>query len=228
MSVSFSVYRGPKRSLVAVGKFAENGTWQVKKGIEGKRLKTISVPESFDVTFGALVKAHVPTNYHRLFDGAINAFGNNRESYSSVVYWSASVTDAQSMREALREILQSPSVLPLDASIVEDMTGTTVTIDHQLFGVTRHPNLGCVDFDGQGAGSLYADTCSDLLSLIVLTSMGHEVTFSDHCGVSLDPHQVIDRCASNTSDALSAVIKEKGYAPLSLSLRATQTKHVTF
>jgi len=228
MSGSFSVYRGPKRHLIAVGKSAENGTWQVMKGIEGKKLKAISVPERFDVTFSALVNSHVPESYCRLFDGRIDKFGRCCEATSTVVYWSAQGINAQALRTSLRELLQNPHLLSLDVPIVEDMTGTTITIDHQPFGVTRHPTVGCISFDGQGAGTLHADTCADLLALIALSSVDQDVEFSDHSGVRLTPRQVLDRCAPHTTDALSAVITEKGYAPLSLSLRGTQSKHISF
>lgn len=228
MSVSFSVYRGPKRRLIAIGKYPEEGSWNVMQGVEGKRLKSVSIPATKGVNHNSLVANYVTDEYVHLFDGMIDHYGRDLENASSTVHWEVSGIDSEAIRDSLRKLLVSPNIAALNVPIIDDLTGTTVTIGHQTFGITRYPASGCIDFDGHGAGTLHVNTCADLLSLIALTSNGFDMRFANHSGDSLTRSQVIERCAPRTSDYLSNAIIECGFAPLSLSLKAIGSKHVSF
>lgn len=224
----YSVFRGPGNRTVAISVEPVDGSWFVKQGERGKKLRSTMVPKEKYSSFQGIKSAYVGDGYQLLFTGEIDAFGETTDVSASMYYWEAKSIDIDMCQQLLRENVPDMKSLGVELEFTDDMSGTRVSIGQTKFGLTRAPSPGCISLDGNGAGSLSASSSADLLCLIALLSKSLAISMTDADGNSLSRGKVINRCASSASKGMSAFLESRGMTSLVTTLRKTSVNQVRF
>ncbi len=224
----YSVYRGPGNRLVAISVEPVENAWFVKTGELGKRLRSVTVPINKHSSFESVKGEYVSDGYELLYVSKIDHFGYSTDADASVIHWEGRSVDVESGRQLLRKLESELSTFGVDTAFVDDMSGTTVTMGQIKFGFTRVVVPGCIDFDGNGAGTLAPSNATDLLCLVAMLSESLSISLVDAEGSTLSRGQVFHRFGAKASDSMSSLLETRGYGLLTTSLRKLGGRQVRF
>lgn len=228
MTSRYAVYRGPGRRLVAISESLVAGTWVVKTGIQGKRLRSTTVNQSDCPSFSKLKQQYLTPDYEHLYTETIDLFAQPLGPSSSLVYWSAEDIDSAALEEQLRSLLEELRELNVNMQVVDDLSGIFVTIGQNRFGLSRAKASDCIHFDGSGAGFLPASTAADLLCIISLLAESTPIHIADSEGAAMTRAEVLNRCGNFVSDQMAQYISSTTDQSLTISLRSMKGKYVAF
>lgn len=228
MSLRYSVFKGPGNRLVAISRQPHKGSWLLKQGEQGKKLRSSTVPESKHANFASVQSDHVGSGYQLLFHGPIDAFGRSTDITSSLIFWEAKAIDVEHCRQLLRKYAAEMQDDGVQLEVVDDLSGTRVRILQTVFGVSRAPSPGCIDFDGNGGGSLSPVTSADLLCVVALLSTDVSISIADGQHKTLTRNQVIHTCIENVSEAMPLFLERYGIKSLVTALRNLNVNQVRF
>lgn len=228
MTTRYSVYRGPGRRLVAISESLVSGTWVVKTGVQGKRLRSTTVNQSDCPSYSELKQQYLTPDYEHLYTETIDLFGQPLDPSSSLVYWSANDIDTAALEEQLRSLLEALQQYDVPMQIVDDLSGIIVTIGQNRFGLSRARVSDCIHYDGSGAGYLPTPTAADLLSVISLLSESTSIQLADSDGQTMTRAEVMNRCGNAVSDQMAHYLSDNTEQSLTISLRTMKGKYVAF
>jgi len=229
MSSRYAVHRGPGNQIVAISKEPIGDSWTVKSGEQGKKLRVTTVPVSSHQTFNSVKAAYVSADYQWLHDGIIDAYGENVDADASSFSWEARDIDVVEAQSLLRQYVAELQSFGFAGDVSDSMSGTWLTINQVIFGISRAPRPGCIHYqDGHGAGTLFPATSADLICLIALLSKSLGIRFADAKGEPLPRGRVIGACVSYVSDPFTALLKKHGAQSPLMNLRVTTPRSLGF
>jgi hypothetical protein len=144
------------------------------------------------------------------------------------IHWEISESDIDRLRQDLESQVQRLTDCGVKLRVTDDSIGYVVATDQWQFGITARSTVNCVSaYHGNGAGTVFANTAAEFLALLCVLSVNHPFQFS-HEGQSITRVQALNLAGPHLSNEALSYANEINDAPLTVRLRNTGRRQITF